>query len=146
MSSSLRQGTTAPLPDSEDEVNFEQLPGYQKDPCQYCLFFCSPFGCRQGASCNYCHHEPEQPEGWNQRPRKARRERCKRRLQLLLGRLTVDQPPGPEIHSALQLEAQRNAYSHAIAKSLLTEHLQRHGARVVPVGATSCRASLRFSL
>lgn len=29
-------------------MNFESLPGYQKDACNCCLFFSSPFGCIQG--------------------------------------------------------------------------------------------------
>ena len=39
------------------------------------------FSVAAGGRCGFCHHAAEQPAGLQSRPRKLRRERCKRRLQ-----------------------------------------------------------------
>ncbi|CAK9041404.1 unnamed protein product [Durusdinium trenchii] len=144
-----RSSTAASVDAEEDaEVNFESLPGYRKDPCNCCLFFTTPYSCQKGASCRYCHHEPdEQLNPPNSRPRKVRRERCKRRLQYLNSLLTINQGP-EEVRDALQVEAQKHVYTRTIAQSLVTEHLRRQGASPaqLPVSTSMCRASIRFSL
>eukprot|EP00435_Cladocopium_sp_Y103_P069274 s378_g33.t1 len=74
-----------------EETTFESLPGYVKLACNPCLFYNSPYGCNQGDRCGFCHHAAEQPAGPQSRPRKVRRDRCKRRLQNLVALLKQDQ-------------------------------------------------------
>ena len=140
----------------ETEIGLRSLPSYTgRGPCNYCLFFRSPYGCLKGNDCSFCHHAPPPQLGAPKRPRKVRRARCKHRVQQLLEMLTVEREPA-EVVNAIQAMAQRNGYSHILCQSLLDDWLSRNGdAGTLPVQSTGshqpsdgscCRATLWFSV
>ena len=144
------------------DMAFRSLPSYAgRLPCNYCLFFRSPYGCRKGNDCSFCHHPAiEQGGAQPARPRKLRRDRCKSKVQQLLEMLTIEQGPDEVIH-AIQAEAQRNKYSRTLCQSLLDDWLSHNGdARSRLAQSTAarsahaepghqddgCRAMMRFSV
>ena len=146
---------------TETEAVLQSLPTYAgRLPCNVCLFFRSPYGCRKGSECSFCHHLPNEQGGPQvARPRKLRRDRCKSKVQQLLEMLTVEQGPD-EVINAIQAEAQRNKYSRTLCQSLLDDWLSHNGdARTRLAQNTAgrtgsepeqqdhgCRATLRFSV
>lgn len=145
---------------TETEV-LQSLPTYAgRLPCNFCLFFRSPYGCLKGSECSFCHHSPNEQGGPQvARPRKLRRDRCKSKVQQLLETLTAEQGPD-EVINAIQAEAQRNKYSRTLCQNLLDDWLSQNGdVRTCLAGSTaartarepeqqdhSCRATLRFSV
>ena len=145
---------------TETEV-LQSLPTYAgRLPCNFCLFFRSPYGCLKGSECSFCHHSPNEQGGPQvARPRKLRRDRCKSKVQQLLETLTAEQGPD-EVINAIQAEAQRNKYSRTLCQNLLGDWLSQNGdVRTCLAGSTaartarepeqqdhSCRATLRFSV
>ena len=147
---------------TDPDMAFRSLPSYAgRLPCNYCLFFRSPYGCLKGNDCSFCHH-PSIEQGGAQpaRPRKLRRDRCKSKVQQLLEMLTIEQGPDEVIH-AIQAEAQRNKYSRTLCQSLLDDWFSHNGdARNRLAQSTAarlanaepglqddgCRAMIRFSV
>eukprot|EP00435_Cladocopium_sp_Y103_P014527 s1556_g3.t1 len=158
---SFDQSTPGPSNWTETEMILQSLPTYAgRLPCNFCLFFRSPYGCLKGSECSFCHHLPNEQGGPQPaRPRKLRRDRCKSKVQQLLEMLTVEQGPD-EVINAIQAEAQRNKYSRTLCQSLLDDWLSHNGdARTRLAQRTAaqtvrepeqqdrgCRATLRFSV
>ncbi|CAL1162753.1 unnamed protein product, partial [Cladocopium goreaui] len=96
--------------------------------------------------------------GQKPRPRKLRRDRCKRYVQQLLEMLTAEQGPC-EVINAIQAEAQRSKYSRSLCQSLLDDWLFTQNGDVRTCLAQNtvartakelehdrCRAAWRFSV
>ena len=145
---------------TETEVILQSLPAYAgRLPCNICLFFRSPYGCLKGSECSFCHHlQNEQGGQQPARPRKLRRDRCKRYVQQLLEMLTAEQGPC-EVINAIQAEAQRSKYSRSLCQSLLDDWLFTQNGDVRTCLAQNtvartakelehdrCRAAWRFSV
>eukprot|EP00435_Cladocopium_sp_Y103_P015792 s4749_g3.t2 len=60
----------------------------QTDVENPCLFFASPYGCKLGDACAFCHHDI--PEVKTARPRKTHRHAVKAYIQGLLQQLDAE--------------------------------------------------------
>eukprot|EP00435_Cladocopium_sp_Y103_P068217 s299_g31.t1 len=76
---------------------FRSMPGYSRLPCNQCLFFTSPSGCKQGDACAFCHHIVQQAGQPTARPRRGRRDAARQRIWDLLNQLDVEKQEPQEL-------------------------------------------------
>eukprot|EP00435_Cladocopium_sp_Y103_P025534 s73_g6.t1 len=112
-------------------VDFRSIPGYSRLPCNQCLFFTSPSGCKQGDACAFCHHIVQQGAP-TARPRRGRRDSARQLIWELLEQLDVEKQEPQEIVYKLQLISQRTDYCRILTQSGVDSLLQRfeHERRV----------------
>ena len=69
-----------------------------------CLFFRSPFGCKKGAACAFCHHEVTTRAQANlERPRQAERQRIRVSILELVAKLDVETQQPQDLDMGLKI-------------------------------------------
>lgn len=124
-------------------------------PCNPCLFFRSPFGCKKGAACAFCHHEVTTRAQANlERPRQAERLRIRVSILELFAKLDVETQQPQDIVHQLQLEAQASEYARCFCQTQLAGLLHQLQETLLARGLTlhkcrhqgTCGALLCFSV
>mmetsp|Transcript_30769 Transcript_30769/g.49526 ORF Transcript_30769/g.49526 Transcript_30769/m.49526 type:complete len:165 (+) Transcript_30769:62-556(+) len=120
--SSNATGSSGSASSGSQELRLEDLPGYSMLPCNQCLFWTSPNGCRRGDRCVFCHHPvtTEQAQLSTRRPRKSQREQMKTFINELVEHLNTNQEPQEVVH-LLQIEAQQNSFARVLCQSQIND-------------------------
>lgn len=104
------------------DLPLEDIPGYSRLPCNQCLFWTSPCGCRKGDRCVFCHHAVAQEQAHlsNRRPRKNQRDQMKSFIKELVEHLKAEQEPQEVVH-LLQIEAQQCSFARVLCQSQIND-------------------------
>jgi len=83
------EGDDLPAPAPAAQLSSPSLgsAGHAERACRPCAFARSLAGCKFGAACNFCHLVAEHPETVRMRPCKGKRERFKRTMAAIEGKI-----------------------------------------------------------
>lgn len=120
------QDEGAGMPDTDDSEDDEQAEGkfswsagselHSKGKCRPCSYVGRQIGCMNGESCEFCHmYHPSR-----NRPRKAKRNRCKRLVSVLD---SVDFGDRDQLTQVVTTLSGTNEYMKNLVKGRLRDHL-----------------------